>query len=234
MAQAPKTALPKYNARRGLWVGGDSRTLYTFTDPATGRHRTTHGTRMSDGTHFKHYRIDAGPNADVRVATRAEADAAGYTQGGGGWTTLGRLRAPGEEVIAFETDQYWVKRVPKGFEVYKTGLTHSTRVAIIGYTGAVGLRRAKQEIERRQGAPLGRLGPSGSYAGKTNFQWLQRDVATALRRRDCGSARTMVAKAVLAARSPKERGAVVTMQQKVLRCDLALTGTGRARRRRAR
>lgn len=168
MAQAPKTALPKYNARRGLWVGGDSRTLYTFTDPATGRHRTTHGTRMSDGTHFKHYRIDAGPNADVRVATRAEADAAGYTQGGGGWTTLGRL------------------------------------------------------------------GPSGSYAGKTNFQWLQRDVATALRRRDCGGARTLVAKAVLAARSSKERGAVVAMQQKVLRCDLALTGTGRARRRRAR
>jgi hypothetical protein len=36
--------------------------------------------------------------------------------------------------------------------------------------------------------------------------------------------------AVLAARSPKERGAVVAMQQKVLRCDLAPAGVGRVRR----
>jgi hypothetical protein len=54
--------------------------------------------------------------------------------------------------IVFETDRYWVKRVPKGFEVYKTGLTHSTRVAIIGYTGDKGLQRAKLEIERREAA----------------------------------------------------------------------------------
>ena len=54
--------------------------------------------------------------------------------------------------IVFETDHYWVKRVPKGFEVYKTGLTHSTRVAIIGYTGEEGLQRAKLEIERREAA----------------------------------------------------------------------------------
>ncbi len=52
--------------------------------------------------------------------------------------------------IVFETDRHWVKRVPKGFEVYKTGLTHSTRVAIIGYTGDKGLRRAKDEIARRE------------------------------------------------------------------------------------
>ena len=54
--------------------------------------------------------------------------------------------------IVFETDHYWVKRVPKGFEVYKTGLTHSTRVAVIGYTGDKGLQRAKLEIERREAA----------------------------------------------------------------------------------
>lgn len=232
MTRTPNTTLPKYNTRRGRWVGGDSRTLYTFTDPVTGHKTVAQGTQTADGTHFKHYRIPVGAGATVRVATRAEADAAGYTQGGGGWTTLGRLRAPGEEVIAFETDQYWVKRVPKGFEVYKTGLTHSTRVAVIGYTGAVGLRRAKQEIERRQGAPLGRLGPSGSYAGKTNFQWLQRDVAAALRRRDCGGAQALVARAILVARSAKERGATVAMQQKVLRCGLLSAGVGRTRRRR--
>lgn len=54
--------------------------------------------------------------------------------------------------IVFETDRHWVKRVPKGFEVYKTGLTHSTRVARIGYTGEPGLQRAKQEIARREGS----------------------------------------------------------------------------------
>lgn len=54
--------------------------------------------------------------------------------------------------IVFETDRYWVKRVPKGYEVYKTGLTHSTRVAVIGYTGDKGLERAKQEIARREAA----------------------------------------------------------------------------------
>ena len=52
--------------------------------------------------------------------------------------------------IVFETDRYWVKRVPKGFEVYRTGLAHSTRVAIIGYTGDKGLQRAKDEIARRE------------------------------------------------------------------------------------
>jgi len=62
------------------------------------------------------------------------------------------MRGGGESVIAFETDQHWVKRVPKGFEVYKTGLTHSTRVASIGYTGDKGLQRAKHEIERREGS----------------------------------------------------------------------------------
>jgi hypothetical protein len=49
MAQAPKTTLPKYNARRGLWVGGDSRTLYTFTDPVTGHKTVTQGTQTADG-----------------------------------------------------------------------------------------------------------------------------------------------------------------------------------------
>ena len=58
--------------------------------------------------------------------------------------------------IVFETDHYWVKRVPKGFEVYKTGLTHSTRVAVIGYTGDKGLERAKAEIARREASPSAR------------------------------------------------------------------------------
>jgi hypothetical protein len=56
-----------------------------------------------------------------------------------------------EQDIVFESGKYWVfDAKKKGFEVYKTGVTHSTRCAQIGWTGQVGLDRAKQEIKRRQ------------------------------------------------------------------------------------
>lgn len=52
--------------------------------------------------------------------------------------------------IAFEKGDYWVLKLPKGtFEVYKVGITHSTRCAQIGYPGEVGLQKAKAEIDRR-------------------------------------------------------------------------------------
>ena len=56
-----------------------------------------------------------------------------------------------ERDILFERDGYWVKASDrfKGFEVYQTGLTHSVRVASIGYAGQPGLDRAKAEVERR-------------------------------------------------------------------------------------
>ncbi len=55
-----------------------------------------------------------------------------------------------EKQIAFEKLDYWVLDLGrKGFEVYRNGITHSTRCAIIGYTGPKGLDRAKAEIERR-------------------------------------------------------------------------------------
>lgn len=55
-----------------------------------------------------------------------------------------------ETDIAYEDGDYWVLRVPTGFEVYKVGITHSTRCAIIGFKGDKGLERAKLEIERRK------------------------------------------------------------------------------------
>jgi hypothetical protein len=56
-----------------------------------------------------------------------------------------------ESDIIFESGNYWIfDAKQKGFEVYKTGITHSTRCAQIGWTGQVGLDRAKQEIKRRQ------------------------------------------------------------------------------------
>lgn len=56
-----------------------------------------------------------------------------------------------EQDIVFESGKYWVfDAKKKGFEVYKSGITHSTRCASIGWTGEIGLDRAKQEIKRRQ------------------------------------------------------------------------------------
>lgn len=56
-----------------------------------------------------------------------------------------------ESDIAYESPcgKYWVKIVAYGYDVYKTGITHSTRCAIIGYKGDIGLERAKREIEKR-------------------------------------------------------------------------------------
>ena len=86
--------------------------------------------------------------------------------------------------IIFETDQYWVKRVPKGFEVYKIGLTHSTRVAVIGYTGDKGLQRAKLEIERREAAS----GPSEQrHATKKSSTQLQCEIDEVLAKPKAGT-----------------------------------------------
>lgn len=56
-----------------------------------------------------------------------------------------------EKDIVHEEGEYWIARVPLGFEVYKLNGTHSVRCAQIGYVGDIGLRRAKAEIERRTG-----------------------------------------------------------------------------------
>lgn len=53
-----------------------------------------------------------------------------------------------ESDIVFEKGDYWVlDKKEKGFEVYKIGITHSTRVGIIGYLGEKGINRAKEHIE---------------------------------------------------------------------------------------
>lgn len=59
-----------------------------------------------------------------------------------------------ESDIAYESSPYWVLRVPTGrnkgtYEVYKEGVTHSTRCAIIGWTGQKGLDKAIAECQRR-------------------------------------------------------------------------------------
>lgn len=58
--------------------------------------------------------------------------------------------------IVVETNQHFAIRVEKGFEVYRVGITHATRCAIIGYTGERGLERVRAEIARRENAPAAR------------------------------------------------------------------------------
>lgn len=53
--------------------------------------------------------------------------------------------------VLYETKNFFVLRVPKGYEVYKTGITHSTRCAQIGWPDSeTGLNKAIAETDRRQ------------------------------------------------------------------------------------
>lgn len=70
--------LPRYDERRG-WHGGDSRTLYAFTDARTGRTvvRPGHVSAMRD----------VGPAvSSIRVATRDEAERLWQSPLHAGWT----------------------------------------------------------------------------------------------------------------------------------------------------
>lgn len=56
-----------------------------------------------------------------------------------------------ETDIKYELGEHWVYQKKNGtFEVYKNGLTHSTRVAIIGFKGQEGFDRAVAECKRRE------------------------------------------------------------------------------------
>jgi hypothetical protein len=54
-----------------------------------------------------------------------------------------------EKDIVYEEGAYFAIQTKNGFEVYKAGITHSTRVAQIGY--GLGIERVKSEIARRLG-----------------------------------------------------------------------------------
>ena len=79
-------ALPRWNSKKG-WVGGDTRTLYAFTDPDTGAVAVRPGPGKTGRIHF-------GARARVRVATRAEAEAHWQKPLHPGWTTIGRSSQP--------------------------------------------------------------------------------------------------------------------------------------------
>jgi hypothetical protein len=87
---ARRGSLPRFDERRTQWVGGDGRTLYTFTSNLTGQSWVIPGG----------YRMNWGPDATVRVATRAEAEEMWQRPLHSGWrvaeeprntSTLGRI-----------------------------------------------------------------------------------------------------------------------------------------------
>lgn len=58
-----------------------------------------------------------------------------------------------EEDIKHEVGAFWVLDVgSRGYQVYETGATHSTKVASIGLGNGLGLERAIKEAERRHAA----------------------------------------------------------------------------------
>jgi len=67
LAQAPpsrRQKMPRYDARKGVWRGGDSRTLYAFIGHRTGQVFVRPGGDV----------INVGPEVTVRMATRDEAE----------------------------------------------------------------------------------------------------------------------------------------------------------------
>jgi hypothetical protein len=51
--------------------------------------------------------------------------------------------------VLYENGSFWVCKAKHGYEVYKDGVSHATRVAIIGYESEKGLQKAIAEADRR-------------------------------------------------------------------------------------
>lgn len=51
--------------------------------------------------------------------------------------------------IAYENGDYWVLQTDSGYEVYRIGVTCSTRCVIIGFKGKEGLEHAIYECNKR-------------------------------------------------------------------------------------
>lgn len=52
--------------------------------------------------------------------------------------------------VKYESLNYWVLKIKIGFEVYKKGISCSTRCAQIGYIGKEGLDKAIQFCNKRE------------------------------------------------------------------------------------
>jgi hypothetical protein len=66
--------------------------------------------------------------------------------------------------IVVGTDDHFAIRVKNGFEIYRRGLTHATRVAQIGFPGKEGLERVRKEIARREAPQKKTAGKEARFA----------------------------------------------------------------------
>ncbi len=66
--------LPRFRPKQGAWTGGDSHTLYAFEDTHSGTGEPFTVVRPGGGTKTSSYMKGVGPNATVRVATKAEGE----------------------------------------------------------------------------------------------------------------------------------------------------------------
>lgn len=157
-------SLPRYNARRGLWSGGDSRTLYAFTSLATGRTWVVPGG----------YAMNWGPEATVRVATRDEAEELWQRPLHPGWTVAASPRNAATEpthiaILRRMGDELFATRPLYGDGV--TVLNTSTSVQ-----GAITSAPARGDLQIRgeytsDGSHWG-LGRGRLVARRENGRWL--------------------------------------------------------------
>jgi hypothetical protein len=131
-APRKKTTLPRYTEQHG-WTGGDSRTLYAFTDRRTGKVGVHPGGGSSKAKLLMHW----GPEADVRIATRSEAEDLWQRPLHVGWNVA-------ESSSAHATKKrgpyiaYWIRSRGPGsardsVPIYVLGTTTRADEGIVGY-----------------------------------------------------------------------------------------------------
>lgn len=166
---AKKADLPRYTEKHG-WVGGDSRTLYAFTDRRTGQVSVHPG-----GGPKRKLLMRVGPEVDVRIASRSEAEEhwqnplhMGWKVANGGGTAHARKYGPKATEKIGQTLHEWKRGTLKSSSGQKV---KSQKQAI-----AIGISQA-----RRSGYKVPPE-PPPSHARRKSPAELDRDIAEVLGR----------------------------------------------------
>ena len=129
-AQRKKVVLPRYDDRRG-WIGGDSKTLYAFTDRRTGSVAVYPG-----GGAGKKLAMHVGPEANVRLATRSEAESLWQSPLHAGWKVANGAGHASKKKYPYIA--YWIRSRGPGSQrdsvpIYVLGTTTRADEGIVGY-----------------------------------------------------------------------------------------------------
>jgi hypothetical protein len=152
-----RVPMPRYNARRDQWGGGDTRTLYTFTSLVTGLSWVVPGG----------YTMNWGPLVTVRVATRDEAEEMWQRPLHAGWKVADSPRntmsfgRTGNELFATKPLH------GDGLTVLQTNTTIQGAIASAPARGDLQVRGEYTSDGSRWGLGRGRL-----VARRENGRWL--------------------------------------------------------------